>query len=98
MLIRIALFFIGLFLIPGGWHEISLAMKYKEPVAMGCQEFLAAKQKPAWVSVPDCVVYLGHFQTLADKKTGAVSSMWVMLFPSNEAAEDDKYKSSVALK
>jgi|GEM_PF-4333234 len=97
MLIRIVLFFVGLFLIPSGWHEVSIAMKYKEPVQMSCKDFLEAKQKPAWVSVPDCVVYLGHFQTIANKDTGAVSSIWVMLFPSEETAEDDKYKSTVAI-
>ena len=94
---RIIIFFLGLFVVFEGWHEASIAYKYKEPVKMSCQQLLAAAEKPAWVSVDDCVVYLGHYQMQYDKKTNAVTGMAVMAFASKDAAADDKVTSSVVL-
>ena len=97
MIARIAIFIIGLVLLPLGWNETKIAYKYQEPVKMTCQQFLDAAEKPAWVSVDDCVVYLGRYQTLTKEKTGVVTSMAVMVFPSVETASDDKTMTSVVL-
>lgn len=97
MIARIVIFFIGIFLLPAGWHEASLAWKYSKPVEMSCQQLLSAAEKPGWVKVDDCVVYFGQFQTVTNQKTNAVTSIAVMVFPSVEAAEDKTVKSSVVI-
>jgi len=97
MIFRIAIFIIGLVLLPLGWNELKIAYKYQEPVKMSCEQFLGAADKPSWVSVNDCVVYLGRYQTLTKEKTGVITSMAVMVFPSVETALDDKTMTSVVL-
>lgn len=97
MILKIVLFLVGLAIVSIGWHEVRISYKYQEPVKMTCQQFLSAADKPAWVSVDDCVLYLGHYQSLNNKRSDAVIGMAVMVFPSVEAAEDDKTTTSVVL-
>lgn len=97
MIFRIILFFAGFFIISEGWHETNIAYKYREPVKLTCQQLVDATPKPSWVSVDDCVVYLGQYQVMKKEKSGVVTSMAVMLFPSNEKAEDEVTKTSVVL-
>lgn len=96
--LRIIALLFGLAFIADGWHEARQGFKYRKPVSMSCQELIDAKSKPAWVSVDDCVVYLGQFQGMEDPQTKAVVSMAVLVFPSVEAARDKSAKTSVLIR
>lgn len=97
MLFRLIIIGVGAWLMLTGWDEFRRAYSNPEPAKLSCANFIASADKPRWVSVDDCVMYLGKFEYTHSKGSEEIKSAGILLYATKKDAESDSAKTSVAI-
>jgi hypothetical protein len=97
MLFKLIVAILGGWLVVFGWDEFSIAYHNSEPAKLSCANFVANPDKPKWVSVEDCVMYLGKFEYSHNKGSDKINSAGILVYPTRKDAEADSARTSVVV-